>query len=315
MNQQTIVKTLHQNLSEISDVNLRPSIYQGKKSDWSLSITPDEGYPVHETLRRIFKVDVSDWKEKFDEVTLGAGKEIKRILTLHSSALLVLLCFSHVSEENPLFIDGIKYTERWFEVRNKVFNKPSCIDVVLRSKDDDVLFIESKFTEYLDDKSPDIKMAYFDIYKQLLTLIPNRPLQLVFPKIFKEDGKETVGFTIQATSKSKEFHDLYLLGIKQCISHIIGITNGPVDLDERCWDRINTQKTRFATICYRIENCNQFKAYRNFYAQTIGQFNTPSIKNYFKNSVTVIEEILTYQEIFKKENFKLPKEIRVFYGL
>ena len=150
MNKQEIVETLRTNLSGIADVALMPSIHQGIESDWSLSIMPNEGEQAHETLGRIFKIDIPDWKEKFNEATFGQGNEINRILTLHSSALLALLCFSHVSEENPLFIDGIRYNERWFEIKNKVFNKPSSIDVVLKNTDGDILFIESKFTEYLD---------------------------------------------------------------------------------------------------------------------------------------------------------------------
>ena len=310
MKLQNIVDRLRGNLP--SDVKLRPS---SKNSKSSFMIIPENGELPHETLRRIFKVEVSDWKEKFDEATQGPGEEWKRILTLHSSALLALLCFSHVSQENPLEIDGIKYTKRWFEVRNRVFRGPSCIDVVLRSNDDDVLFIESKFTELLDKRSPDIKMAYFDTYKRLLPLIPDRPLQSVYPHIFKEQGKEIVGFTIQPTSKDEEFSHLYLCGIKQCISHIIGLVNGPVDPEEACWVGIDTRKIRFATICYGIEECEEFTTYQKFYAQTIGQFNTPDIRKLFQNRVTVIAKILTYQEIFKKDSFKLPNEIRDFYGL
>lgn len=313
MDKQNIGNELRKNLSEIADVKTR-SNHSRKDSEWSFSIIPEVGESAHETIRRIFEIDILDWKEKFDEATLGYGREINRILTLHSSALLALLCFSHVSDENPLFIEGVMYTERWFEVKNKVFNNPSSIDVVLRSKEGDILFIESKFTEYMDDSSPNIKIAYFDIYRELLALIPNRPLQLVFPKIFKEDKKEIVGFTIQPTSKSKEYKHLYLSGIKQCISHLIGIVNGPVDPDELCWNRINTQKIRFATICYRVKGCDQFKAYRNLYAKTIGNFNVPSIKDFFQGRVTVIEKILTYQEIFKKGKFNLPRKVRAFYG-
>lgn len=306
-NKQEIVETLRKNLSGFADVAL---IHQGIKADWSLSIMPNEGEQAHETLGRIFKIDIPDWKEKFNEATFGPGNEINRILTLHSSALLALLCFSHVSEENPLLIDGIRYNERWFEIKNKVFNMPSSIDVVLKNKDGDILFIESKFTEYLDKESPNIKMAYFDTYKELLPLIPNRPLQLVFPKILKKE----VGFTIQPTSKSKVYNQLYLSGIKQCISHLIGIANGPVNPEEKCWVGIDVKKIRFATICYRIPS-DQFNAYRSFYAKTIGQFNEPSIKNFFQNRVSVIEKILTYQEIFKKGTFKLPREIRAFLDL
>ena len=313
MNKQEIVEALRKNLSGIGDVALIPSIHQGKKSDWSLSIMPNEGEQAHETVGRIFKIDIPDWKEKFKEATSGPGNEIKRILTLHSSALLALLCFSHVSEGNPLFIDGIRYNERWFEIKNKVFNKPSSIDVVLKNKEGDILFIESKFTEYFDNKSPNIKIAYFDTYRNLLPLIPNRPLQLAFPKIFKEDGVEEVGFTIQP-SKSKVYNRLYLKGIKQCISHLMGIANGPVNPEEKCWAGIDVNKIRFATICYRIPS-DEFNAYWSFYADTIGKFNEPSIKNLFQNRVSVIEKILTYQEIFKKGTFKLPREIRTFLDL
>ena len=265
MDTQYLVYRLRENLPE--GVKLKQSRPDSK---WSLSITPEIGEPPHEALRRIFKIDIPDWKEKFDEAISGPGREKNRILTLHSCALLALLCFSHVSEENPVCIEGVMYTERWFEVKNKVFNSPSSVDVVLKSKEGDLLFIESKFTEYLDRSTPGIKMRYFDTYRRLLPLIPDSPLQLVFPKIIKQDNKEVVGFTIQPTSKSKKYEHLYLSGIKQCISHLMGIANGPVNPAERCWAGINNQKIRFATICYRVNRCEQFKAYRDFYAATIG---------------------------------------------
>ena len=142
-----------------------------KYSDWSRQIFPYEGKSAGETLKSIFHLNSMDWDRCFQEAVSGPGNEMERIRTLHSSALLPLLCFSQVSTKRPLTYDGIKYVQAFFEVKNKVFYGPSSIDVVLKSEEGDILFLESKFTEYLEGEKPKIKEKYFPLNLERFLLL------------------------------------------------------------------------------------------------------------------------------------------------
>ena len=98
-----------------------------------------------------------------------------------------------------------------------------------------------------------IVSAYKPFYERLLPLIPNMPLQIVYPKKFQDNKTEVIGFGLKPTSARKELNGLYLYGIKQCISHLIGIANGPAVGDFSEWDRNIKGKTlRFGTILYKF---------------------------------------------------------------
>ena len=151
--QESIAQTLA-SAGSIAQEDLTPTENRRthKESKWSMSFKSKEGEDAFDTLQRIF--DLSETSRKlFDAATSGDGNEKRRILTLHSSALLAFLCFNDVAN-HPISIDGTVYDEVMFEVKNDVIDaslgKPSNIDVLLMGENrKKLLFLESKFTEYL----------------------------------------------------------------------------------------------------------------------------------------------------------------------
>lgn len=148
--------------------------------------------PINKTKSEIlcetFDIKSNKWDKLFLQATNGKGQEYNRILTLHSSALIAILCFHNVCE-NPISIDDEIYNQCWFEVRNSVYGSASSVDVVLKSESGNLLFLESKFTEYLSPDVPEIKMAYWEFYKNILPQIPDYPLQMVYPKVWKKTAR------------------------------------------------------------------------------------------------------------------------------
>lgn len=78
----------------------------------------------------------------FQAVTEGVGQEITKINSVVSSALLPLLVFYklYIPKEGISIILKVggetkKFTRAFFEVRNKVIGRPSCVDVALVSSD------------------------------------------------------------------------------------------------------------------------------------------------------------------------------------
>lgn len=295
------------------------SKYRGKDSDWSRQILCSNN-DACSTIKDTFSLDVKNWENKFKEAPHGQGNEIDRILTLHSSALLALLCFSHVSTDNPLLINGVAYEQCWFEVQNRVYDRPSSIDIVLKANDGTLLFLESKFTEYLHSDSPNIAYKYFDFYKVILPLLPGCPLQMVFPKTWTENGVNILGLGLIPKSKADRYTDLYLGGIKQCFSHLIGLAKGPQNEDEECWLDIAGRKIYFGSIVYEL-NDSHFSIYRDFYSETIGRLTSSMLADSVPdhgshvNQIHILPNILTYQEIFGNREFKLSVKVRKFYEL
>ena len=119
----------------------------------------------------IFKISNSkEFKEKYDMAISGDGNEYRRITTLTSSTLCALLFFYNIKNKN-ININGITYDDVLFEVKNKVFdsNNPSNMDIVLLSSTSKtILFLESKFSEYLyHSKARNISNKYKAIYNEL----------------------------------------------------------------------------------------------------------------------------------------------------
>ena len=193
----------------------------GSKNSYSFA-----GDDKEKVLRNIFGIVNKElFHEKFEQACGGSGQEYRRITTLHSSSLCALLFFYNISENNALKLNleerTITFTKSVFEFKTSVIAGPSNMDVVLVGKDEKgksvVLFLESKFSEYYTSasyKSEGISIAY-----------ENNE----FSSKFYEDSflnklgiiKETDGNGIRLKSKNK----FYITGIKQMISHYIGIRN------------------------------------------------------------------------------------------
>ena len=156
----------------------------------------------------------------FRAITDGVGQEITKINSVVSSALLPLLVFYKLyapkgDQSITLSVGGesMKFTKAFFEVRNKVIGHPSCVDIALVSKDGKtMLFLESKLAEMFEDTTT--KKEYGSSYKNLYML----------PGIKSALNKSGINIAEEATNLIIQSEKAqYLEGIKQSISHLIGL--------------------------------------------------------------------------------------------
>lgn len=165
------------------------------------------------------------FRKKFKMVCGGNGHEDRKITTLHSSSLCSLLFFYNVTENNKLKIDGIgTFTKSIFEYKSPVVKKnhDSCMDVVLIGKDeagkDALLFLESKFSEY-----------YITTAKRLKNISDNYLKNKYSQKVYSTKSLAKLG--MHRSEAREGFFDLesdeafYISGIKQMISHYVGLRN------------------------------------------------------------------------------------------
>jgi len=151
--------------------------------------------------------------EEFQKMFLeGDGNELaSKACAVHSSSMLGYNFFHYVSRK-PLTIDfgdnqKISYTKVRFEVKMRVFkgrSRPANMDIVLFNDKGDILFIESKFLEYLS--TGDFSIS--DTYKK--------------PETYYCMGEKWASFI---SSLKTDIKGQYWGGIKQEISHMIGLTN------------------------------------------------------------------------------------------
>lgn len=219
------------------------TIWKGKPSGNSFCfINPEVRYKNHnEQVRRrlieVFKIeDEQTFGEKFNMAISGDGQEVKRISVLHSSSLAALLMFYSVSKDKPLECTltdrkNYKFTNSYFEVKTQVSGSHySNMDVVLTGQCENdgkkvILFLECKFSEYLSTgMCNNISIdAYSEKYKELglikSDLTDNGAIEdLLFCDGKGKDGVECL--QIKSTGDSHHYCD----GIKQMISHYIGVT-------------------------------------------------------------------------------------------
>ncbi len=286
-----------------------------------------------------------NWFEAFRIATEGQGDELRKINSLISSSLLSLLMFhklfmndntnDYISIKLPNFDDAVLFDKCLFEVRNRVVRFPSCVDVALySSKQNVMLFLESKFTEYTRVK----KEEYYG--KGYITLYTDH-LQQYLSHIIETDkaiikGKEK----LRIGTKSGE---RYIEGVKQSISHLIGLTRGPRqggtgyypesyhDEYSRLYDKAD--KLYYGTILFDPRGMNvdgsMYEDYVNLYVDTIGshgkeivaeicKWNNLPKKSYNKDKeIEVLPNPLSYQDVFQTEPNKsyITNQIREFYSI
>ena len=296
-----------------------------KESEWSKSFKCEDGEDVFGTIQRIFGINESA-RGLFEAATSGDGNEKSRILTLHSSSLLAFLCFSGVAN-HPITIDGIVYDEVMFEVKNDVIDaslgKPSNIDVLLMGDNrKKLLFLESKFTEYLSGGKVTLSNKYRDLYIKLQKL--NLPFNIKFINVLQEsdnshkepDIKE--GIRLYTEEKTSE----YLYGIKQAFSHLLGIATGPAKKQTKGNEDYtstlleNADEIKFASIVFNCDN-KKFDDYRILYESVFenSEVILETIKEVLPKSeikLTIVPKLLQYQEVFQDNN--LSDEVRNFYN-
>lgn len=280
-------------------------------------------------LEELFGIQSRDlFKEKFAQSCSGSGRELKRIATLHSSSLCALLFFYSVSKENPyLFeIEGKEYifTDSFFEYQNTVIEgrNPSNMDVVLVgtercSNRPAVFFLESKFSEYYER--------------------PGRQLKIAAEYLKNKDGKVFYGenslakMGLYATQRDGAEHFIlhseescYLEGIKQMISHYIGVRN-LCGLPDRKKDTIANAVSAGAKILLgeilftkgigRLpigngEEC--FASYQRKYRILADLLNERLRKDGMDEKFTVLRDILSYSQFQRKGYIREP-QIKKFY--
>lgn len=268
-----------------------------------------------EIIKNVFQINNNDFDSIFHDACFGQGEEYKEILRLHSSALCPLLFFSDLKRHPMELIlndEEVIFNKAIFEYKNEVSEKgfPSNIDVVLISKDNEtILFLESKFSEYFKTSCDPIKFKYLQskFYKD--TFLESIGLRIVKekgePKRFV-DKKKREGFKLETIDHKQE---CYLDGIKQMISHYIGVENfiSKPAVDNRL--RFNGQKIYLGEIIFdfafddaKIKLDNYAKIYHRL-AENLNSEN---------KDITVLTEPLKYS-MFKSNDYELNSRIKHFY--
>ena len=256
----------------------------------------------------------------------------RRIRVLHSSALMPLLLFYKVSLENSLYVDlgrkePVKFDEIYFETPNKVFDntRPSKIDIALVSNSSKiVLYLESKFTEYLSGKSSsNFSLKYKNMVREILG--PNQP------------AEENKKYYIRGKLAEKDI--VYGEGIKQMIAHFIGVCKGGTD-SNAINDYIKNKgySVLLGGIVYKWDK--RFGMYSDLFQRVTSKMNEllnkhkertgrgsdlkvtdiDPIVNNAPQDFSVLENLLTYQNLLILEENKTFKEniernIKQFYKL
>ncbi len=229
----------------------------------------------------------------------GSGSELDDKVTpakakaIDSSSMLAYNFFRHIGKECPVEIEGIKYNKAYFEVQLRTLNtrgNPANMDVVLVSEDNKtVLFIESKFLEYLESSSEELSPSYTT--NDAFYYVDSEKDSLL---------KMAQGFT------NKRGH--YNYGIKQNICHLIGISNLKCSKDAREWFKkkygdsreicqiLEAEEYRFINIIFRPKNDEALELC-NKYIKDLVEFGgslLEAIKKY-----TEPKFIMDYSELYK----------------
>lgn len=144
----------------------------------------------------------------------GSGSELRsKAAAVHSSSMLGYNFFHWVSEKYPLTMKGVKYTRVFFEVKMTVLQGtlPANMDILLVGEKEgkkQLLFLESKFLEYLEKREYVLGISYWKQNKWLYK------------------GKDWFPFLEAVQNCVNEDNDcIYKEGIKQGVSHLFAITN------------------------------------------------------------------------------------------
>ncbi len=270
----------------------------------------------------------------FRDVTEGGGNEITKINSVNSSALLQLLVFyklysRKVGQHLSMTIKGetIYFDKAFFEVRNNVIGRPSCVDVALVSNDGGtILFLESKLTEMFEGST--LENEYGKSYKSL------------YWRTAIEEALKDGGIKVDADATnlilSSEDNLQYLEGIKQTISHLIGLVRGPQGTDDqREYQEAyeNAKRLIYSPILYDTrtilnEDYDESSKFAVLYNTVIGKNCTHILetikiwvmrKGYkcegSNKKIEICPSVLTYQNIMKENPSWLDEKVKTYYGL
>lgn len=314
----------------LSNIGLKPN--ERKSLLW-----PDNYAPGEEGFTKLFSLTANDVAYRI--ATEGIGKEKDKVNSVLSSALLPLLVFNplfsypneEVSKSISIRLPGEeklrKFNNCFFEIRNTVIGLPSCVDVVLTCKEGGLttlLFLESKFIEYLEDLKDhkEYGKSYNSLYLKdgIKNALDSGCLNI-------ESSLDSEKMKLSSKQKS------YIEGIKQTISHLIGIVKGPSCSKEGFYPETYAEFYRrfyhsedvefiYGTILYQTPT-KEYSDYRDLYRKIIGDNGTQivsAINEWNKSSnktIKILPDVLTYQQVFgllENKGF-LPSIVKKFYGL
>lgn len=167
--------------------------------------------------------------ENFRKMFLnGSGNELTgKACAVYSSSMLSYNFFHWISENNPLFLDGHKYTKVYFEVQLPTLqgSTPANMDVVLEETHQDgkrtLLFIESKFTEHFSNANSEMMGMSKNSYSKRNNKLPYYPSN---GKLF--DKWKSI---IKEFADESQTNEGYYDGIKQEICHFLALSNLKAD--------------------------------------------------------------------------------------
>lgn len=232
--------------------------------------------------------------EKYKEAMSGSGQSgYNKFAPIHSSSLFPFLIFSLVNKDNKLKIPspqlkGVEFNDVIFEYKNKVFNSPSNIDVLLigeKERKKVFLFLECKFSEYLSTNRKVYSVKYKEAFDRYL------PENIRYNNI--NEGLQLV---------SDE--PIYLDGIKQMIHHYIAISNFTNNIFYEA--NYNTQIASE----YEVNSDNIDIFFGEMVFDFKKDFSNNKLENYQKNysklkdllkdnkKITLLDNLLLYQDLF-----------------
>lgn len=241
------------------------------------------------------------------------GLERNRVFQLNSSSLLPFLCFHSVCEHNPIVIDAgcekLRFTRVRFEVKNTLPEMgttyaQSHVDVVLEGSED-VLFLESKFFEYVRDCGKgSVNVSGLKYRPFLIPLFGeklNKRICMADDELLCDDE----GRLLKLRFSSGRPH--YLQGIVQMLWHYYGI-QGTICKDVDVGDR----RLHLAEILFDFK-CASSSARLEDYRLLHGHLE-PLLRKVGcgRRVVDIVPRILTYQDDL---TVRMPDAVRGFYML
>ena len=321
-------------------VKIEKTKWRGKPSENSFCfINPEVKFKTRDKevlkkLKEVFEIQSNSFDEKYLMAISGDGQEVKRITTLHSSSLAALLLLYSIKDKTlNCTLNDTKYifNDCFFEVKTNVKGSHfSNMDIVLVGKDSDdkdvIFFLESKFSEYLNTGM--CNNISIDAYKQKYDKLGLLNQNAIQGLSFKENTNENC---LQIKSETPQ----YCAGIKQMISHYLGVTNfiekGAEALDPKQkhmhiykepFDRLSELQKNGANIILgevlfafddivdKKDNNGETKysKYTKLYKEL-----AILLENKKNSKLIILPEVITYQELLK--DFKLDKKVQAFYQL
>lgn len=224
--------------------------------------------------------------------------------------------FEWVSAERPITLNGSSYDKVYFDVKFPVFakttdgqpyNQPANMDVVLIS--DDCLAMQcitSCHTEHMHKQAANFADAYFK------------------PSCYYKDNPYRTSF-IKCALRYNEKKNGYFAGIKQNISHIIGITNILHDVDALAWFKANNPFIESEVLAQINQNTEMIFTNLLYYCPEIGtdiygdihaeeknypyllaEFLFDHLQNNLDEPLLLSRFITTYPELFAEIQSQMP---------